>query len=271
VTHAGWSAEPARYAFGDLLRTWREDRKISQLSLASRADVSARHLSFVENGRSAPSRSMVLRLAEHLDVPLRDRNQLLMAAGFAPAFRETPLSSPELSMVRAAVRQVLTGHEPYPAVLVDRDWNLVEANAPVGRLFTAGAPADLLASPFNVLRFTLHPRGLAPRIRNLAQWRSHILGRLERQLRTDADGRLISLHRELSEYPAPDAPEPDLDLAAGVVVPMQLEHEGVVLSLFSTVTTFGTPRDITVEELAIESFYPADPETADRLRAIAQD
>jgi transcriptional regulator with XRE-family HTH domain len=261
-------AEPSRHEFGDLLRKWREDRKVSQLTLASRAEISARHLSFVENGRSSPSRTMVLRLAEHLDVPLRDRNRLLLAAGFAPAFGETPLQSSELDMIRTAIRQVLAGHEPYPAVLVDRDWNLIEANRAVAPLFLAGARPGLLTEPFNVLRFSLHPEGLAPRIRNLGQWRAHLLGRLERELRTHTSVRLTELHQELSAYPAPDA-DADTGAAAGVVVPMELEHDGELLSMFSTVTVFGTARDITVEELSIESFYPADRPTAERLRAIA--
>lgn len=257
-----------QYLIGDLLRKWREDRNFSQLALASRAEVSARHLSFVETGRSAPSRGMVLRLAEHLEVPLRERNRLLLAAGYAPIYSETQLDAPRLAMVRTAIRSVLTGHEPYPALVVDRRWNLVEANESVGML-TAGAPDDLLAQPFNVLRYSLHPRGLAARILNLGEWRKHILDRLERQLRVTADPLLGELYQELVGYPGDDEDEESGENALGasdVVVPLRLCHDGHELTLFSTVTTFGTPRDITVEELSIESFYPADEETLEYLR-----
>jgi transcriptional regulator with XRE-family HTH domain len=257
-----------RYEFGDLLRKWRQDRKISQLALASRAEVSARHLSFIETGRSAASREMVLRLAEHLEVPLRERNRMLLAAGFAPVYQESSLQAPRLSMIRMAVSQVLTGHDPYPAVVVDRAWNLVEANAGVA-IFTNGAPAELLAEPFNVLRFSLHPAGMAPRIRNLAQWRSHILDRLERQYRLTLDPDVGALYQELLGYPGQDGVEPEQVPEAGnVVVPIELAHDGRVLSMFSTVTMFGTPQDITVQELAIESFYPADEQTTKYLRSL---
>jgi transcriptional regulator with XRE-family HTH domain len=249
---------------GDLLRKWREERKVSQLDLASRAEVSPRHLSFVETGRSAPSRGMVLRLAEHLEVPLRDRNLLLLAAGYAPVYTETRLDAPRLSMVLAAVRKILAGHEPYPALVVDGGWHMVEANASVA-LLTEGADPELLVEPFNVLRFSLHPRGLAPRILNLPQWRKHVLGRLASQIRVTADPQLIELHQELLGYPGGEeyGPEADLAGATDVVVPLRLRYsQDRELLLFSTVTTFGTPTDVTVEELAIESFYPADEETA---------
>jgi transcriptional regulator with XRE-family HTH domain len=257
-----------RYQFGHLLRGWRQDRGVSQLALASDADVSPRHLSFVETGRSAPSRGLVLRLAEHLDVPLRGRNELLLAAGYAPEFSAGELGAPRLSMIAEAIRQVLTGHNPYPALVVDRGWNLVEANASTSVLI-GDVPDELATEPFNVLRYSLHPRGLAPRIANLAQWRDHVLSRLDREVRASADAGLAELQRELAGYPAPagsgDGPgrrEP------GVVVPLRLRHDGRELSLFTTTTLFGTPNDITVEELAIESFYPADQETAAYLRAI---
>ncbi|HEY3608773.1 MAG TPA: helix-turn-helix transcriptional regulator [Pseudonocardiaceae bacterium] len=255
-----------RYVFGDLLRKWRESRKISQLTLAAKAEVSPRHLSFVETGRSVPSRGMVLRLAEHLEVPLRERNQLLLAAGYAPVYTETALQAPRLSMVLTAIRKVLAGHDPYPALVVDRTWNMVEANASTAMLIE-GAPADLMAEPFNVLRFSLHPRGLAPRIVNLTEWRNHILDRLERQVRATADPQLGELYQELLGYPAGNGDVDTEFMAGDVVVPMRLRHDDRELSLFSTVTTFGTPRDITVEELAIESFYPADQETSEYLRS----
>jgi transcriptional regulator with XRE-family HTH domain len=256
-----------RYLFGDLLREWREARKVTQMHLANRAEVSPRHLSFVENGRSAPSRGMVIRLAEHLDVPLRGRNQMLLAAGYAPEYSEGDIQSPQLSMVMQAIRKVLQGHDPYPAVVVSRDWNLLDANASVA-LMTEGVPQELLAPPCNVLRLTLHPQGLAPRILNLPEWRDHVMERLERQIRSSGSQDLTDLYRELSSFGAPTGSDRD-SLRTGigdVVVPMRLRHGDRVLSLFSTVTMFGTPRDITVEELAIESFYPADAETADYLR-----
>jgi transcriptional regulator with XRE-family HTH domain len=264
---------------GGLLRKWREDRKISQLTLASQADVSARHLSFVETGRSAPSRGMILRLAEHLEVPLRERNRMLLAAGYAPVYSETALDAPRMSMVRTAIRKVLSGHEPFPALVVDGTWNLVEANASVG-LLTENAPEDLLAPPFNVLRYSLHPRGLAGRLLNLPQWRQYVLDRLERQLHASGgDARLAELYQELVAYPATNdliesqdssytREDPDDDeVYADVFVPLRIMYDDRELSLFSTVTTFGTPRDITVEELHIENFYPVDTATEKFLRS----
>jgi transcriptional regulator with XRE-family HTH domain len=262
-----------RYQFGQLLRGWRQDRGVSQLALASGAEVSSRHLSFVETGRSAPSRSLVLRLAGYLDVPLRGRNELLLAAGFAPEFSESPLDAPGLSMVALAIRQVLTGHNPYPALVVDRGWNLVEANASMD-LLIGDVPDELATEPFNVLRYSLHPAGLARRIRNLDQWRDHVLGRLDREVRATADAGLAELHRELAGYPGAEAGAgggPDGGggrAATGVVVPLRLRHKDRELSLFSTTTLFGTPNDVTVEELAIESFYPADQESAEYLRSV---
>ena len=260
-----------RYVFGDLLRDWRSSRNVTQMALANKADISPRHLSFVENGRSAPSRNLVIRLAEHLEVPLRGRNQLLLAAGFAPEYSEQELDGPRLSMVRLAISKVLTGHDPYPALVVDHSWNLVEANSSAS-LLIAGLPADLLAEPCNMLRLTLHPRGLAPRILNFEEWREHVLDRLGRQMRISGDRDLVKLHAELTGYLGTRGPAPDVlgrgTGAADVIVPMRLRHGDHVLSLFSTVTTFGTPRDITVEELAIEAFYPADEETSELLRAL---
>jgi len=251
---------------GELVRQWRERRRLSQLELALQAEISTRHLSFVETGRSTPSRDMVLRLAEPLDLPLRERNTLLIAAGYAPIYPETALDAPPLAIVRAAVRQVLTGHEPYPAVAVDRHWNLVDANASVA-LLTDGVARELLAPPINVLRASLHPDGLAPRIVNLGEWRAHLLGRLRRQVALTADPDLTQLYAELQAYPC-DQPEPEIEAPGpgDIVVPLRLRHGGRVLAFFSTVTTFGTPLDITVAELAIEAFFPADPVTASVLR-----
>ncbi|MCP2269945.1 helix-turn-helix domain-containing protein [Actinokineospora diospyrosa] len=256
-------------AIGELIRDWRKDRNLSQLDLAAKADVSARHLSFVETGRSAPSRDMVLRLAEHLDVPLRDRNRLLLAAGYAPAYAETPLDTPRLQMVRAAIRRVLDGHDPFPAFAVDACWTMVDANASVA-LLTRGAPDSLLAAPFNVLRYSLHPQGLAARMLNLAQWREYVLTRVERQLKAgpSGNGELAALYRELIGYPATNQLGGSaLDDTSDVFVPLRLLFDGQELSLFSTVTTFGTPRDITVDELHVENFYPADEATEKYLRS----
>lgn len=251
---------------GELLRQWRERRRLSQLDLALQTEISTRHLSFVETGRSRPSREMILRLAEQLDLPLRERNHLLLAAGYAPVYGETALEAAPMAAVREAVRQVLAAHEPYPAVVVDRGWQLVEANASVA-LFTAGVAPDLLAPPANVLRATLHPAGLAPRIVNLGEWRAHLLGRLRRQVALTADPALARLYDELRAYPC-DQPEPAVELPGPgeIVVPLRIRHGGRELAFFSTIATFGTPLDVTVADLAIESFFPADPTTAAALR-----
>jgi transcriptional regulator with XRE-family HTH domain len=251
---------------GELLREWREHRRLSQLELAIQAGISARHLSFVETGRSAPSREMVLHLAEQLDVPLRERNHLLLAGGYAPVYSEAALDAPLMAAVRAAVRLVLTGHEPYPAVVVDRHWNLVDANASVA-LLTQGVAQKLLAPPANVLRASLHPDGLAPRIANLGEWRAHLLGRLRRQVKLTADPALVQLYEELHAYPCAD-PEPIVEYPgpADIVIPLRIRHGGRELAFFSTVATFGTPLDITVAELVIESFFPADSDTTSILR-----
>ncbi|MET8846206.1 helix-turn-helix transcriptional regulator [Amycolatopsis sp. NPDC004625] len=248
---------------GELLREWRDRRRISQLDLAISADISTRHLSFVETGRSKPSRDMVLRLGEHLDVPLRDRNRLLLAAGYAPAYTETALGNPEMDAVRRAVRQLLESHDPYPAAVVDRNWNLVDANAGVG-LFVAGVAPELTT---NVLRATLHPDGMAPHILNLGEWRAHLLGRLRRQVGQTADAGLAELLDELRGYPC-DQPVPEVEVPGpgDIFVPLKFRHEGTDLAFFSTVATFGTPLDVTVAELVIESFFPADPATAAYLR-----
>jgi transcriptional regulator with XRE-family HTH domain len=235
---------------------------MSQLALAVEAEISTRHLSFVESGRSQPSCAMVLRLAEQLEVPLRERNHLLLAAGYAPAYAETALDSAQMAAIRVAVRQVLTAHEPYPAVVVDRGWNLVDANAGLA-LFTDGVAPALLTPPANVLRASLHPDGMASRIVNLGEWRGHVLGRLRLLVARTADPALTLLYDELRAYPC-EQPEPDVELPGpgDIVVPLRIRHGGGELAFFSTVSTFGTPLDITVAELAIESFFPADPHTA---------
>ncbi|MCP3139241.1 helix-turn-helix domain-containing protein [Pyxidicoccus xibeiensis] len=258
-----------------MLRTWRQRRSLSQLDLALRAEVSARHVSFMETGRSKPSREMLLHLAEELDIPLRERNTLLVAGGFAPVYSEGSLDEPALQAAREAVDLVLTGHEPYPALAVDRYWTLVTANRAVGLLLEGISP-ELMQPPVNVLRLSLHPEGLAPRIVNLAQWRGHVLTRLHHQVDVTADEKLAALLAELREMPPPGggawpkgpAREPGV---AGVVIPLKLTSPFGVLSFFSTTTVFGTPVDITLAELAIESFFPADRETAELLRRVSVD
>jgi transcriptional regulator with XRE-family HTH domain len=260
------TVEHAAPPVGQLLRRWREHRRLSQMDLALEAAISTRHLSFVETGRSAPSRDMVLRLSEHLELPLRERNQLLLAAGYAPVYSQARLDAPELAEVRAAVRQVLVGHEPYPAAAVDRTWNLVDANSGLAML-TPGVAPELLEPPANAMRLALHPDGLAPRILNLGEWRAHLLARLRRQVAVTADPTLAALLEEVRGYPCDD-PEPEVEVpgAGEVVTPLRLRHGDGELTFFSTVTTFGTPLDVTVAELAIESFFPADAATAAALR-----
>ncbi len=253
---------------GDMLREWRQRRRLSQLELSLDAEISTRHLSFLETGRSQPSRGMVLRLAERLEVPLRDRNILLHAAGYASVFPERPLDDPALHAARQAIDQVLAGHEPYPALAVDRHWTLVAANAAVARLL-AGVDAALLTPPVNVLRLALHPQGMAPRTANLGEWRAHLLARLGHQIQIGGDPVLVRLMRELREYPAPPDARDEID-AAAFVVPFRLNTETGTLAFFSTTTVFGTPVDITLSELAIEAFYPADPATADALRRLLE-
>ena len=252
-----------------LLREWRERRRMSQLDLALGAGVSARHVSFVETGRSRPSAEMVMQLAEYLDVPLRDRNALLLAAGYAPAFAQRDLADPEMGPVRDAIARVLRGHEPYPAVVVDRHWGLVAGNAAVP-LLTAGVAEHLLEPPVNVLRLSLHPEGLAPRITNLGEWRAHLLDRLGRQAVASGDPALFALHEELAGYPGGGGGH-SVDLEAGeIAVPLRIRagDGGPELSFLSTATTFGTAIDVTVSELSIESFFPADEATVRALRVL---
>jgi len=257
---------------GDHLREWRQRRRLSQLDLACEADISTRHLSFLETGRSQPSREMVLHLAERLEVPLRERNMLLVAAGYAPVFPERKLDDPALGAARRAIDLVLKGHEPYPALLIDRHWTLIAANGAVAPLL-AGVDAQLLESPVNVLRLSLHPDGLAPRIANLAEWRAHLFDRLRHQIDVTADPVLAELLRELRAYPAPHgraATAPSPAPYDGVVVPLQLATDAGILSFFSTTMVFGTPVDITLAELALEAFFPSDAATASALRAAQQ-
>jgi transcriptional regulator with XRE-family HTH domain len=258
-----------RHPVGSLIREWRQRRRLSQLDLACDADISTRHLSYVETGRSSPSREMLLHLAEHLDVPLRERNQWLTAAGYAPIYPERPLTDPALAAAREAVDLVLRGHEPYPALAVDRHWNMLAHNSAVLRLLH-GVSAALLTPPVNVLRLSLHPEGLAPRILNCVQWRGHLLARLRQQIAASGDAGLIGLLDELQALPQPVRQHADAPLdAAAVAIPIQLDTPAGVMSFISTTTVFGTPVDITLSELALETFFPADAQTAHRLRQLA--
>ena len=262
--------QPSTRPVGELLRAWRNRRCLSQLDLALEAENSTRHLSFVETGRSLPSRDMVLHLAERLDVPLRERNVLLHAAGYAPVYPKRPLADPALESGRKAVELLLRAHEPYPALAVDRHWTLVAANDAVARLL-GGADQALLRPPVNVLRLSLHPAGLAPRIANLVEWRSHLLARLRQQIDASADPVLIELMEELRAYPVSDRGlgAGEHDDTAAMVVPLRLATDGGTLNLFSATTVFGTPVDVTLAEIALETFFPADAATADALRRAA--
>src|SRR6201995_3468615 len=251
---------------GHHLREWRQRRHLSQLDLAGDAEISARHLSFVETGRAAPAPEMGLKLAERLEVPLRERNVLLVAAGFAPAFPQRSLDDPALKAARQAIDLVLRAHEPNPALAVDRHWNLVSANRMVMPLLD-GIPQRLLGQPFNVLRLSFHPEALAARTVNLAEWAGHLLERLHRQCEATADPELLKLYQDLKSYPIPARAGP---LSAdNVAIPFKLRHEGEVLSFISTTMVFGTPVDITLSELALETFFPADDLTARRLQEMA--
>jgi len=246
-------------SIGDHVRRWREHRRLSQLALATDAQISQKHLSFIESGRAAPSREMVLLLSDHLDVPLRERNALLMAAGYAPIFNARPLSDPALAPALATIERLLKAHEPYPALSLDRHWNLVSANGAVAPLLSAVDP-ELMNPPVNVLRLSLHPRGLAPFILNLAEWRSHLLDRLRRQIASSLDPVLGELMSELLAYPG-GAHRPG-SIGDEIAVPLRLRTERGILSFLSTVTVFGTPHEITLSELSLEAFYPADDATA---------
>ena len=261
-------------SIGALLRTWRERRRLSQLELAGAADISARHMSFLETGRSVPSRAMLLRLAERLEIPLRERNALLLSAGYAPMYAERRLEDPALEQARKAIHLVIEGHRPYPALAIDRHWTLVASNSMLNVLL-GGIDPRLLQPPVNVLRLGLHPQGVAPRVVNYTQWRAHTLMRLRQQIAATADPVLIELLAELESYPLVSTPEKEpkddgVDYG-GVVVPFRLRTDYGVLSFFGTTTVFGTPLDITLAELAIESFFPADPRTAEILARVGRE
>jgi transcriptional regulator with XRE-family HTH domain len=258
-------------SIGDQLRRWRQRRHLSQLELACEADISARHVSFLETGRSLPSREMLLRLAERLAIPLRERNPLLLSAGYAPVYAERKLDDPALEQAKKAIELLLAGHEPYPALAIDRHWSLVAANSVVHSMLAGVAPR-LLEPPINVMRVALHPEGLAPQVENFGEWRSHLLSRLRRQIDATADPVLVELLAELESYPVKEDPphaRPAEDYA-GVLVPLRLRTDRGVLSFFGTITVFGTPLDVTLAELAIESMFPADPQTAELLADAAR-
>ena len=255
-------------SIGHLLREWRRRRLLSQLDVSLDAAVSARHLSFVETGRAKPSRELVLHLAEHLDVPLRERNALLLAAGYAPAYAETPLDDEAMAPVRAALEKILAGHSPFPAVIVDRRWDIVSANATAMALLGDGVAPELLEPPVNAMRVCLHPDCLAPRIVNLRDYGAHLLTRLARQSALAPDLGLSELAEELRGYPGVERHEAALEPAELLFAPLQLRAFGHELGFFSTLATFGTALDVTVAELAIESFFPADPETEAALRGL---
>jgi transcriptional regulator with XRE-family HTH domain len=257
---------------GALLRDWRQRRRLSQLDLALDTDVSARHLSFIETGRATPSRDMLLRLAERLDIPLRERNTLLMAAGHAPVYAERPLADPGMASAQRAVSLILQGHMPYPAIAVDSHWNLVQAN-PIAQALMSSVDPSLLQGPVNVLRVSLHPQGFGGQIVNMADWRAHLLARLHQQIEISGDPVLAALLDELRAYPVPsqdsDASHSADDDLGGVAVPLRLRTPLGVLSFISTTTVFGTPVDITLSELALETFFPADEATQRALQALA--
>ncbi|MFJ2704179.1 helix-turn-helix domain-containing protein [Streptomyces sp. NPDC087428] len=256
---------------GPLLRSWRERSRISQLELALRADSSARHISFIETGRARPSEEMVLRLAEHLDVPVRERNALLVVAGYAPRYTETALDDPAMGALREGMDRLLQGYDPYPALVVDGMYNVVAANQGIVRL-TEGVAEHLLAPPLNAMRLTLHPEGLAPRIRNLREWRADLLAQMERQIALVRSAELRELYEEVAGYPVgPRADGQEWDAPSSSVpfaLPLLIEQDGRLLSFVSSIATFNTPMDVTVAELAIETFLPADAETAAYLRSL---
>jgi transcriptional regulator with XRE-family HTH domain len=251
---------------GTHLRQWRQRRRMSQLDLALGAEISARHLSFLETGRSSPSREMILRLAEQLEIPMRERNVLLVAAGYAPIFPERPLSDPALAPARAAIDVLLEGQKPYPAFALDRHWTVVASNSALQELYEGVDPA-LLAPPVNAMRLSLHPNGVSQRIENLAEWRGHLLHRLRQQVELTADPKLIALQKELLSYPAPNGPS-HMPSPDAIAVPFRVRIRTGVLSFLSTTMVFGTPVDITLSELAVETFVPADKQTVDIVRAL---
>jgi transcriptional regulator with XRE-family HTH domain len=256
--------------FGEQLRAWRRHRRLSQLDLAAEADISTRHLSYVETGRANPSREMVLRLTARLEVPLRERNAFLIAAGYAPMYRESRLDEPTMAAAKQAVELILKSHEPFPALAVDRYWNLVAANRMLPHLL-ADVDAALLQAPTNVLRLSLHPLGLAPKIVNLVQWRAHLFERLSRQIAASGEPALVALLADLRKLPAPDGDQDEYLQGEhmGIAVPLKVRSPSGVLSFIGTTTIFGSPLDVTLQEIALETFFPSDDFTMNTVRELA--
>lgn len=258
-----------RAEVGELLRKWRQRRKLSQLALALDVGVSARHLCFVETGRARPSARLLLAISEHLALPLRQRNKLLLAAGHAPRFRETALQAPDLSVVHAGLQRLLDAHHPYPGVVLDGRFNVVSANAAAGRLVALLPPEH--AAPVNLFRASLHPRGLAAVTANFSDWARHLLRELDALCSATEDAEIVALADEVAAYPNVVAlraqPEPPPDPDHAVLLPLVLDLGGQRLSLFTTRAHLGTPRDVTLDELSVELFYPADAETEALLRS----
>jgi transcriptional regulator with XRE-family HTH domain len=252
---------------GTLLREWRQRRRLTQMDLALDAEVSPRHLSFVETGRAQPSREMLLHLSEELEIPLRERNTLLVAGGYAPMYRERRLDDAALAQVRAAIDVVLEAQKPFPAFALDRHWNIVATNHQLPQLFE-GVDPSLLRGQINAMRLALHPQGAAPRIENLPEWRAHLLSRLRRQVQQTGDPVLKALLEEVSAYPG-GAPYEAGNLENAILVPLRIRSSLGLLSLMSATTLFGTSVDVTLSELAIEMFFPADAATAAAVRAAA--
>jgi transcriptional regulator with XRE-family HTH domain len=251
---------------GTLLREWRQRRRLTQLDLALDADISPRHLSFVETGRSQPSREMLLHLSEELEIPLRERNALLVSAGFAPMYRERGLDDAALAAAREAIGVVLEAQKPFPAFALDRHWNIAASNSALQELYE-GVDPELMQRPVNGLRLTLHPRGMAPRIANLAEWRAHLLSRLRRQVEITGDKILEGLLEEVASYKNSESNfNPQNNLEQSVLVPLKIHTSLGLLSFLSTTTVFGTPTEVTLSELAIEMFFPADAATARAVR-----
>lgn len=272
VACGSYSDGMARAPIGELLREWRTRRRRSQLDLALDVGVSTRHLSFVETGRSRPSAELVLALAHHLEVPLRERNALLLAAGYAPRFSHRSLDDPSMAEVRSSIRTLLDAHLPYPGVVVDRQWNVVSANE-AAMLFVADLPPHVSEPRLNVYRMSLHPDGLAARTINFTEWAAHLVRQLRRTVVLTGDPDVEALLDEVVQYPNVAHLQPLIDLGAHdeppLLVPFRFAGPTGDLSLFTTITTFGTPRDVTLDELAIELFYPADERTAERVRALS--
>jgi transcriptional regulator with XRE-family HTH domain len=257
---------PSHHA-GNHIRQWRQRRRMSQLELALEAEISTRHLSFVETGRAQPSRRMILALADRLEIPMRERNLLLVAGGFAPVYPERALAAPEMQGANEVIDLVLKGHLPYPAFAIDRRWNILSSNRSLPKIYE-GVAAELLAPPVNALRLTLHPDGMAGKILNLEEWRGHILSRLRAQIAATADEALISLYAELRAYGGEPAVSPG---EGRPLIPFRLMTEAGAMSFLTTTMTFDSPLDVTLSELMIECFFPADAETRERVRLMSAD